>query len=413
MIKAVYFGKSFSRVSAGNRLHKALEDENIIIKLVAHESSLRHVDIYKKSLFQRKILSRLRSYYLNLKYKDHWKDIVWTNNIFSPKVIDNKFYKEFNLIHLDWIANGTINLTQLKNNKRPIIMTLHDVWALTGGCHYNFDCQKWESGCGACPQLESKKKKDLSSTLWNKKLKSFQNIPNLTIITPSKWLAEMAQKSPLLKNRKIIAIPNCLDTEIFKPFDKKLSREVLNIPQDVKIILTGAANVIHSRYKGFSLLVESLRYLKSNCETKFVLVIFGATESDINHLSMPFQKICLGNIYDEHTLALAYNCADVFVGPSQQDNLPGTFLEASACGTPSVGFDIGGIPEIVEHRKNGYIAKPFDTNDLAYGIEWVLEDKERHQLLSNYARQKALDCYSYKVIAQKHIELYKKILLNT
>ncbi|MFC1841325.1 glycosyltransferase [Thermodesulfobacteriota bacterium] len=413
-MKILFFGYSYTQMSTSQRLHSALQEQKHKTFLLAWHSILKHVIIYKPPFFYKFIISKLKTYFFKLfiwrSYPNRNSNLPWTFNIFASNPIKKKMADQMDIIHLDWIANGAINLKALKKIGKPVVWTLHDVWPITGGCHCNLACDKWLTGCGACPQLGSHDEDDISAYFWKLKKKTFGSVPDLSIITPSKWLGNMAKKSQFFNNRKVYVIPNCIDTNLFKPMSKAYSRDALNIPVESKVILFGAVNSVNTWYKGFDLLIEALNHLKNEIGMSFHLVIFGASASDIDKINLPFPSTCLGTLRDEITLSVAYNCADVFVGPSRQDNFPNTFLEANACGVPCVGFSVGGIPEIVDHQKNGYIAKPFDIKDLANGITWVVEDTERYKSLSQYAREKAIKNYSMDIIAQKHIDLYKQLL---
>lgn len=401
-------------MSPNARLHLALTKKKYRSFLLAWESPLKQVILHKPSFFYQLLISKFKKYFIKYYYWSPYKNrktkLPWSFNACAPNPLKNRLVDHVDIIHLDWIANGCLNLKDLKKIKKPIVWTLHDVWAITGGCHCNLGCEKWVNGCGACPQLERHDNNDISAHFWKAKKKALNAIPNLSVITPSNWLGNMAMKSQFFKKRKIQVIPNCLDTNLFKPINKSYSRKALNLPQRSKVVLFGAANAINTWYKGFDLLIEALNHLKVKTDALIHLVVFGASLSDIENIILPYPITCFDTIRDEMTLMIVYNSADVFVGPSRQDNFPNTFLEATSCGIPCVGFSVGGIPEIVEHQKNGYIAKPFDTSDLANGISWVLEDAERHKSLSMYGREKAINNYSMDVVAQKHIELYKQLL---
>jgi glycosyltransferase involved in cell wall biosynthesis len=265
------------------------------------------------------------------------------------------------------------------------------------------------SGCGMCPQLQSSNEYDASRFFWKQKMKHFNNIRSLSIVTPSKWLYTLAKQSKFFKNRDIHHIPNTLDVDIFQPINKHHAKLILNVKTNDKVILFGAVNFTKTTYKGFDLLAEALQKLKEKTDKVYHLLLFGELHNPNIKYDLPFPYTSLGRITDEKRLSLAYNCADVFVGPSRQDNFPSTFVEAISCGVPSVGFNIGGIPEVVEHKKNGYIATPFDVKDLAEGIYWCLENNSEN-ILGNRAREKAVNEYSFAKIGEKYFNLYKSLI---
>ncbi len=312
------------------------------------------------------------------------------------------------IINLHWINFGYLKIESISRLGKPIVWTLHDMWAFTGGCHYSFDCERYTNSCGACPQLQSNRNKDLSHWVWQRKQKAWRNL-NLTIVTPSDWLAKCARSSSLLKNKRIEVIPNGIDTDKYKPIDKFVARNILELPKDKRLILFGAVNANSDRRKGFDLLEAALQNLsQTDWADNTELIIFGASESR-NSPKLTCKTHYLGKLNDDVSLALVYAAADVFVAPSIQENLANTVMESLSCGTPCVVFDIGGMPDMVENLKNGYLAKPFEVEDLAKGIAWVLEDEERLKKLREQARKKVEQTFTLELQAQKYISLYRDI----
>ena len=283
------------------------------------------------------------------------------------------------------------------------------MWSFTGGCHYNEDCDKYTANCGACPILGSTKEADLSRQIWQRKHKSWQDL-NLTIVTPSRWLGDCAKASSLFGDRRVEVIPYGLDLKTYRPIDRATARNLLKLPQDKQLVLFLSLNATSDRRKGFQLLQPALQQLsQSGWQDKLELMVVGASQPE-NPPELGFKAHYLGIMRDDLSLALAYSAADVFVAPSIQDNLPNTVLEAIACGTPCVAFKIGGMPDMVEHQANGYLASPFETEDLARGIGWVLEDGDRLQNLSTFAREKAEREFALEIQARRYQTLYQEIL---
>ncbi|MEI3651314.1 MAG: glycosyltransferase family 4 protein [Dolichospermum lemmermannii FEM_B0920] len=315
------------------------------------------------------------------------------------------------VINLHWINGGYLKIETIAKFNKPIVWTLHDMWAFTGGCHYNGDCMNYTNSCGACPQLHSNKKKDLSRWIWQRKTKAWQNL-NLTIVTPSHWLAKCAASSSLLKDVRIEVIPNGLDTKQYKPIEKSVARSILGLPEDKQLILFGAMSATSDPRKGFNFLQSALQNLsQSGWRERVELVVFGASQPK-NPTELGFKSHYLGRLNDDISLSLVYAAADVFLAPSVQDNLPNTVMESLACGTPCVAFDIGGMPDMIEHQQNGYLAKAFDIEDLARGIAWVLEDKHRWVALSQRGREKVENDFTVKAQAEKYISLYQSLIPN-
>lgn len=334
--------------------------------------------------------------------------------IFSPAIIPDGIAAKLDIlkpdiIHLHWIAGGFIRIESLKNFNKPIIWTLHDSWAFTGGCHMPFDCESYREACGKCPTLGSIKNNDLSHKVWKRKKKVWKNL-DMTIITPSGWLAECARSSSLLSNYHIEVIPNGVDINRFKPMNRHYVREMLSLPANKKIILFGSMNCLNDSIKGFHLLLQALRKMSAEAwSDNAELVVFGASEpKDAPQCGLKTRYF--GTLRDDISLSLLYATADIFVAPYIQDNLPYTVLESLSCGTPVVAFDVGGMPDMIEHKRNGYLAKPFDTDDMAKGIGWVLENDERWNALSYHARQKVEREFNSEKVARRYVDLYKKIM---
>jgi glycosyltransferase involved in cell wall biosynthesis len=315
------------------------------------------------------------------------------------------------IFHLHWTNFGFLSINdieQLFKTGKPIIWTLHDMWAFTGGCHYSADCDHFLNECGDCWMLKNPGTNDISHTDWIEKAAMYGAAKNIVFITCSNWLAEVARTSSLLKDFRIEAIPNPIDTAIFAPADKASLRVKWNINPTAKVILFGAANILDRR-KGFSYLVEALNELKDNVNAAAIeIVIFGKNKSfDVNQL--PFKAHELGTINSEQGMAEVYNLADVFVNPTIEDNLPNTVMEALSCGVPVVAFNTGGVPDMVDHLNNGYLAAYKSSPDLATGISWVFTAGTASGLAAN-ARKKVLENFAGNIVASKYIAVYNSVL---
>ncbi|MEM7591331.1 MAG: glycosyltransferase family 4 protein [Cyanobacteria bacterium P01_A01_bin.83] len=316
---------------------------------------------------------------------------------------------EPDIINLHWICNNYLKIETLSKFNKPIIWTLHDMWPFTGGCHYSQECDRYTESCGACPQLGSQRDWDISRWVWQRKAKAWQNL-NLTIVAPSSWLGKCTRSSSLFKNLRVAVIPNGLDTNIYRPINKKVARDLLGLPQDKQLILFLSLKATSDKRKGFHLLQPALQQLgQTSWQEKLELIIVGASTPE-KQPKLGFKSHYLGILRDDMTLALAYSAADAFVAPSVQDNLPNTVVESISCATPCIAFKIGGMPDIVEHQQNGYLAEPYQIEDLAQGIAWVLENKERYQKLSHRAREKAEQEFSLKILASSYSSLFTEIL---
>lgn len=316
------------------------------------------------------------------------------------------------LLHLHWIVHGFLNIEYLAHVKLPIVWTLHDSWPFTGGCHLPGACTEYQKSCGKCPQLGSGMEHDLTRLNWSRKRRAWKGL-NMVVVTPSNWLADCARKSSLFAGTQVVTIPNGIDIQAFKPADKNVCRNIIGLPPDVNIILFGAMGATTDKNKGFDLLREAMLKLTSQVIDKpSMLVVFGAV-CPINLPDFNMEVRFLGTLADDISLSVLYSAADVMVVPSRQENLPNTIMEAMACGTPAVAFRTGGIPDLIDHRKSGYLAEPFDTDDLAEGIRWVLHKKDHSNEIGKLCRDKVMREFSLEVVSSNYIKLYSDLLQSS
>jgi glycosyltransferase involved in cell wall biosynthesis len=308
------------------------------------------------------------------------------------------------LLHLHWIVHGFINISFLRQARRPVVWTLHDSWAFTGGCHLPAGCLRYQEACGSCPQLASQREADLTRLNWQRKSRSWREV-DMTIVAPSNWLAACARSSSLFAGRRVEVIPNGIDTDVFKPLDSGACRSILSLPDDKHLILFGAMGATTDANKGFELLRQAMALLPLHVAGKeCMLVVFGAQRLDLPDLNIAVRF--MGTLTDDIALSVLYAAADVMVVPSRQENLPNTIMEAMACGTPAVAFRTGGIPDLIEHQHTGYLAEPFDIKDLARGIAWTLEQSR----LGVNSREKVEREFAIDVVSARYLKLYSELV---
>lgn len=386
-------------------LHRGLLESGVESKMIIQNNEGNDPTIAPivKSKFQKLLaLLRIAMDRLPAEFYRNRERSIFSTGISGFDIRKYSEYQWADIIHLHWINNGMINVNLLKKIDNPIVWTMRDMWPMTGGCHYAMECKGYENRCGHCPRLKSHRKHDISRYVLKRKKRYYTE--NLHLVAISSWLAECAKNSYLLNGYSVDIIPNAVDTKDFFPIGKKLSREILGLPEDKKIVLAGATN-INDKYKGFEKFKDSIKHL----DKKYLFVFFGrANIEELDGLDIDYK--ILGFLGDSISLRLAYSAADVFVAPSIQEAFGKTIIEAMACDTPVVAFNATGPKDIIEHKKTGYLAKPFDSEDLARGIKWVLEDNERWDKLSQQSRQKVENEFSIKIIAEKYVELYKEIL---
>ena len=336
------------------------------------------------------------------------------NRYFSPARCSDSLAQRVasinpDLVHLFWVNSGFMKIETLSQFKKPIIWTLHDMWPFTGGCHYDDECGRFRQSCGSCPILDSVSDHDLSRQIWKRKQQSWSNVP-IVVVGTSHWLAEMARASTVFKDKRIEVIPNGLDTNKYKSLDKRAARDAYGLPQDKNLILFSAMGGTLDKRKGGHLLVPALkRIAQAGWDERAELVIIAAAAPDTPP-DLGMKTHYIGQLHDEISQVLLYSAADVTVAPSMQENLSNTVMESLSCGTPVVAFNIGGMPDMIDHQASGYLARAFEPDDLAAGIVWVLEDKTRHAMLSQQARKTVEDRYSLQTVAQRYLALYQDVL---
>lgn len=392
------------------RLHKGLLEAGVDSNILCQKKFSADPYAYAPTSTSGRALAQISGILDQLpvrKYKN--KTPARFSPAWSPGTITQRIKeKQPDIVHLHWLGDGTLRIEAMQRLSQPIVWTMHDMWAFTGGCHYSSGCIKYRDNCGACHVLGSSKEKDLSLRTWTRKERTWKNI-EMTIVSPSRWLADCASQSSLFQGRPIHVIPNGLDTDVYRPVGRDIARTLLKLPKDGNLVLFGALGGDRDPRKGGLYLEKAVSVLASDSSIPFELVIFGGRKSAV------FDRLgCVVHHFealsDDIALALLYSAADVFVAPSEEDNLPNTVMESLACGTPCVTFRIGGMPDMIEHQINGYLAQPFQPGDLAMGIKWVLSDKERLKALRASARAKAVAEFSYRMQAARYRRLYESLL---
>lgn len=326
--------------------------------------------------------------------------------------LHNAFRKfDYDVLHLHWINRRFVQVDDLPKDK-PIVWTLHDSWPFCGVCHYFLECEQYKHQCGCCPFLHSNKANDLSHKVWRKKARIYKDL-DLHIVSPSRWMSKCSKESGLFGQFPVTVIPNCLDVNAFRPLNEnEIStkwQKLQEIGQKKPLLLFGAVNAAHDKIKGFTYLISALKLLEcQGHRDDFELVVFGATQSELGmDVNIPIHYV--GYVGKIEELVSLYNLASVMVVPSLTENLSCTIMESLSCGTPVVGFNIGGNGDMIEHKVNGYLAKEKNDADLAEGILWCLENNaDKH--LNNAARKKVLGEYTYELLCRKYVELYKSLL---
>ncbi len=399
---------------AASRLMEALNNHGVKAKLLVRDKQTDRISVVALSHRRR------------MKWKFLWERIViWRanrfkkNNLFSVDIANTGTditalpeFRQADIIHLHWINQGMLSLKDLEKilaSGKPVVWTMHDMWPCTGICHHARACIRYRQECHDCPFIYGGgSKRDLSFRVFRKKKRLYEG-RSLRFVACSRWLEEQARQSALLCGQTVTSIPNPIDIRLFRPGDRKEARTRCRLPQAMKLMLFGSVKITDKR-KGIDYLVESCRLLAERhpeLKEELGVVVFGNRSQQVEHL-LPFKVYPLDYVADEHRLADIYNAVDIFVTPSLEENLPNTIMEAMACGTPCVGFRVGGIPEMIDHLQNGYVAQYKSAEDFADGIYRTLTSPD-YPLLAEQAARKAVTHYSENIVAKQYIDLYMKI----
>jgi glycosyltransferase involved in cell wall biosynthesis len=362
---------------------------------------------YGRFYEMKRILNRLR-----------WSKFSSASNNYFNRAEDSWGFAErltsgsYDLVHLHWLGSNTLTVEEIGRLRQPVVWTLHDMWAFCGAEHYVSDDTeaRFRHGYDPANRDPGESGPDMNRWVWTRKLRSWRR--PMTIVCPSQWLANCARESVLFKDWPVVSIPNPIDVDLWQPIQKNAARARLGLANDKRIILFGSSTGESDPRKGADLLHEALHVLSSRGLKGIQLVVFGQ-ETPRQKDPMPYPVTYLGHLKEDARIIDAYNSADVMLVPSRQDNLPQTAVEAHACGVPVVAFKVGGLPDIVSHLASGFLARPFEPNDLADGIEWVFEDESRREALGKTAREFAVQNFSESIIAKAYSDLYEQILQRT
>ena len=333
----------------------------------------------------------------------------------SPACIPSRWANPLNasavdLVHLHWINCEMMSIADIGRLTKPVVWTLHDMWAFSGAEHYT-DGVRYREGYSAANRSPHESGFDLDRWTWRRKQRHWQR--PFQIVTPSRWLADCVTQSGLMQDWPVTVIPNPIDTSVWKPTDKLRARQLLSLPPDAPILLFGALGGDEDPRKGFDLLRDALQHLRgrSNGQDLYGLELFVFGQlAPTQEISLGFPVRHTGYLHDDEKLRLLYSAADAVAVPSRLEAFGQTASEAHACATPVVAFNTGGLADIVAHRQTGYLAKPFDVQDLAAGIEWVLGAKASGPALGSAARERACLLWDSPIVARQYVDCYKALL---
>lgn len=397
---------------AANRLMKALKKNGVKARMLVRDKQTDHLTVASAGSSWAHMLRFL------------WERLcIFVGNGFSRKrlflvdiantgidITQTQEFQRADVIHLHWVNQGFLSITGLRHilqAGKPVVITMHDQWYFTGICHYSGSCEKYTTLCHHCEQQGGSLLGDMAQRLFRQKEHLYHSA-HLTFVGCSEWMASLARKSKLTEGHQVISIPNAIDTDLFKPLDKTEARKAFQLPTDKRLLLFGCQRITDER-KGFRYLVEALQLLKQahpDIVQRMEIVVVGGQAEAVRD-QVPFSIIPISYVSDPQKMVQLYNAVDIYVTPSLQDNLPNTIMEALSCGIPCVGFNVGGIPEMIDHQETGYVARYKDAQDFANGILWALSAD--YATLSHQARTKVMTHYSENAVARQYIEVYESL----
>lgn len=400
---------------ATNRLMEALNNNGVKAKMLVAEKQSKQITVAgmdRPTAARWHFLWERWRIFCHLYFsREHLFDIDTASSGFD--ITRTPEFREADVIHLNWINQGMLSLRTIKKilrSGKPVVWTMHDLWPAAAICHYARTCSAFKTGCHNCPLLPGGgTAHDLSTKIWAQKKSLYAN-SNIHFVACSRWLETQAKHSALLTGQRVTSIPNAIDTHVFCPADKAKARLAANLPADRNIILFVSQKVTDER-KGMTYFIEALRRLieqRPATRQDTVVALLGGNSAEVAG-QLPLPAYPLGYVSDDKRIADIYNSADIYVLPSLEDNLPNTIMEAMACGVPCVGFRVGGIPEMIDHRRNGYTANFKDTADLAEGMRWTLYEAPRSELQAA-ATHKVAQHYSQQSVATRYIEVYNELI---
>ena len=384
---------------AAHRIHASLRD-------AGHDAHLlvRRRQSDESSIHEIGVLNPIRTgIEVRLAALQRAPDASWRSSNVLPSRVGSVAAKlAADVVNLHWIGDGTISVREIGSLPGPVVMTLHDMWAFSGAEHYPQDDSdaRWRTGYLNTTRGTARRGPDIDRWTWERKRRRWRPVP---VICPSRWLADCVRASALMRDWPVHVVPNPVPG-VFAPDSRAASRHAMAIQPHQRVILFGAASTADAR-KGQDLLLEALGRVKAH---NVRLIVLGSPGSQRPRWPVTTDEV--GFVGDDDKLSRLYNVADVVVVPSRQDNLPLVGVEAQACGVPVVAFDTGGLPDVVEHLKTGYLARAFDTADLAHGIDWVLEDDERRRRLADSAADRARRLWSPDLVARRYLSVYQQAI---
>ena len=312
------------------------------------------------------------------------------------------------IVHLHWVTDGFLSIREIGRITKPVVWSLVDMWPFAGTEHYGSDTPnaRWRTGYTKANRPPGDHGLDMDRIAWQSKRRSWRR--PMHIVTSNAWMRDRVTASALFRGWPVHQIPHVIDTDAFQPADAAVARARLSLPMDAPLILFVSSGGISDARKGWDLLERALPTVREHHPDVEVVVAGPPTPGYRSASGVPIRW--QGHVAGDAALATLYCAVDVSAVPSREDNMPLAAMEAQTCGRPVVAFRIGGLPDIVEHLATGYLAQPFDSDDLAKGLIQALDDSRHDGTWSSAARRHALDHWSTPGIIASYLDVYREAL---
>ncbi|MBR1889676.1 MAG: glycosyltransferase [Alloprevotella sp.] len=415
-MKILHINTSELTGGAAIAAHRLMEAQNAIglqAEMLVRDAETSDAHVHALTA-QRRMWLKFVGERLDIVLRNRSRANLWQidTGFFGADLTRTALFADTDILHLHWINQGMLSLRGLERilrSGKPVVWTLHDMWPVTGICHHADGCRKFESACHTCPLLHRRGLHDLASQVFARKQEIYRE-GRLALVACSDWLAGEARASALSKGLRVESITNPIDTTYFTPADKVAARRELGLPQDMPLLLFVAQKVTNPA-KGFQFLAEAIdRLIASGAFTRETIgVVPVGMESEQAAQMLSCKSFPQPYSSDLSRTRSLYRAADLLVMPTLMDNLPNTIAEASACGLPTIGFRIGGLPQMIDDGRTGYLCSYCSAEHLASLIQQALTSDRRDEM-GRFARQKAEEMFAQERVAQRYQALYESLL---
>lgn len=402
------FEQTGGAAKSAYRLHRALLDAGVDSRMLVkqRDSGDERTSVVASEDYLDAQLDLIQKFYID-QYK-RADAAPFTPPLVATSLATHPWVENADVIHLHWVSRllSPEDLQKLRIKGKRVVWTLHDLWPLTGGCHYSRQCLAFQTECIDCPVLEND---PFHFVNWSFKIKNSTFARGVdAVICPSRWMDEMVRISATFAKVPRFIIPYCLDLDIFRPESKESARAQLSLPRD-KMLILFCAYASHAPRKGLQGLLGALNKIARANQNRGIHVLFAGINSERIQLQ-EFPSTGFGFVNDPDRLCTIYSAADFSVHPTLDDNLPNAIIESLSCGTPAIAFRTGGVPDLIKDGVTGFLVEVGDVSSLGERILMLLAERPLLERLSRNSRKFAEDNFRPVKVAQAYLEVYTRVL---